>query len=194
MNAKVAVLNVNPAASAAGTFSADGALSALRRRVYRESSEIAKQKSGRALRLAFGNTSMSETASRRVMVMRMLYAIVMILGGFMIGSELGYKYCAPSIFAVVAGFMLLPGIFTRATMTISALWMGYTALGSLMMGDVAVVELILAAGSAVMAYTGPGRYSVDANLRRQIFRIVKRRETRRIMEERFSYKAMLYNL
>ena len=90
--------------------------------------------------------------------------------------------------------MLLPGIFTRATMTISALWMGYTALGSLMMGDVAVIELILAAGSAVMAYTGPGRYSVDANLRRQIFRIVKRRETRRIMEERFSYKAMLYNL
>lgn len=194
MNAKVAVLNVNPAAQTAGSFGADSALRALRRNVYKEGSEVAKRKSGAPLRLAFGNTSMSESMSRRVMIARMLFGIVMILGGFMIGSELGCKYCATSVIGVVAGFMLLFGIFTRVSMSVTALGMGYAFLSAVSSGDMALIELIVGVGSAAMAYMGPGRYSMDALLRRKIYRIVKKRETHRLMEERFSYKAMLYNL
>ena len=192
MDAKVAVVNVNPSASALGSVNVESGMRAIRMRVLREGRAAARQKSGATLRLVFGNTSASERQSRPLMIGRMLFGIAMILGGFMIGSELGARFCSLSIFGVICGFMLIPGVLTRVSLTLGAAWFGFIGLESLSMGSPAFLELMLACGSVAFAVMGPGRFSADSILRRRIFRVVKRRETHRLMERRFSYKAMEY--
>lgn len=192
MNADVAIIKVNPAVDALGSLNKDMALNAIRMNVYKEGREAAKEKSGKLLRVLFGQTSVGINSSRTILITRMLFGIVMILGGFMIGSELGNKYCAASVIGVVTGFMLLPGILTRVSLIISSLYMGYFALTGLVAGNIEMIEMIMASGSLIFALIGPGRFSADAILRRNIFRMVRRRETHNLMERRFSYKAMQY--
>lgn len=192
MNTNVSVINVNPGASTLGSLHAGSGLSSIRREVYKEGRELAKEKSGTLLRLAFGPMAMGNSLGKPLLVFRMLFGIGMILGGFMIGSELGARFCCTSVLAVVAGFMLIPGLLTRVSMSVCAVVFGYVGLESLAMPSLGLIELLLFAGCLAIAIAGPGKYSADAILRRKIFRMIKRRETRKLMDRRFSYQAMKY--
>ncbi|MDE6272068.1 MAG: hypothetical protein K2M31_03570 [Muribaculaceae bacterium] len=187
---RVAILNVNPAEATLGSLHPEAAINRLRRRVDIEGDNIARRKSGALLRALFGATSTPSTAS------------LLLLGARILGS-LGMAWIAYDAFidsnlwlAIVSATLtvvLFLGTATRFCLTASAALFGILSGLALDAGQVPVLYGFIAVSCALLAYAGPGRYSIDAILKRKIFRSIRRYETHKLMERRFSYKAYQYS-
>lgn len=182
MNADVLIVKVNPGSKTLGALNPSSIAGTFRTTILKEGYNEADTKIRRALRAVFGPTAIAQGPSRILLIGRMLTGIFMVLSGFILGSQLGYAYCDTAIFAVLAGALLIPGIATRPVMSIAAAWFAIAAFGLDLPSTIPGVELILSALSLVLAIAGPGRFSADAMLRRNLFRYLRRRERRQLEE------------
>lgn len=188
-NSRVMILNVNPAESAMGSLNPEACMNLMRRKMDLKGASLARRKSGGMLRAFFGPTSLPASRSVMLLVFRVLFGISMLYYGFISIPESAIFATATIIF----GLLLIAGVATRFT---SALYGAASVImwgGALESGLMPVSGLIVAVLSLAAAFAGPGRYSLDAVIRRRIFRAVRRYETRKLMERRFSYRAYQYS-
>lgn len=187
---KAIILNVNPGESALGFTDHDAAIAGMRRRFDKEGASIARKKSGSTLRLLFGDTSASKSQSMLLLWSRLSFGIALAVYGAITMTSL----LSSGAFLLILGIMLIPGFATRMTLAPTAFIYAVAAGMAIETGQFPVADLLIAAGSMIIAGVGPGRYSADAILRRKIFRAIRRYETRKLMERRFSYRAYEYAL
>ncbi len=192
MKSNAVVININPGASTSGNLNTEIGLSSIRMRVLKEGREMAKEKSGRTLRHIFGSTSMDAGMSKKVLMVRVVFGLCLTLEGILTCMYSGLSVSSLGIISIISGLMLLPGILTRVSMSIATMIFGLSLLSGLSTGLPIMVDYINLAGCLFFALIGPGRFSADAIIRRKIFRTVRRRETHKLLERRFSYQAMQY--
>lgn len=185
---KSMILTVNPAESTVGALHPEACMRLLRRKVDTEGATVARRKSGGLLRALFGATSVSASRSRMMLVLRVLF------GGFLIvHGVLGvHSALIESVFAMGVGMMVMMGVATRFVMTASGVCFAIMSGMAIEQGAFPQTDLLIAVMSVGIAMAGPGRYSLDALLRRGIFRSIRRYETRKLMQRRFSYRAYQY--
>ncbi len=187
---RVAILNVNPAEATLGSLHPEAAINRMRRRVDIEGDSLARRKSGGMLRALFGATSTAPAGSLILLTARVLGALGMAwmaYDAFLSSNLLIAVSCAVLSLDLILGFatrfFLIAGAALFGIMSGLALEAGQTPL---LYGSIAIVSIVL-------AIAGPGRYSLDAILKRKIFRSIRRYETHKLMERRFSYKAYQYS-
>ncbi len=184
-SASTMTLNVNPAAATVGSLHPEVYAKFMRRRVDSEGAKIAREKSGAKLRLLFGPTSARRGVSKALLGWRIVFGMALVAYGLFTMSAMPVV----SVMALVAGCLSVPGFMSRVSMTVLAVAFAVVSLSAFGNGEIPVVSILLACGSMVTAICGPGCYSADAILRRRIFRSIRRRETHKLMERRFSYRA-----
>lgn len=187
MNAFEKVINVNPVQQPVGALNPEVAMGAIRRRVYAQSTDIARRKSGRMLRRIFGPTSLNSTLSIYLLIFRLAFGVWMLVeatSGMLAGG-----INIPSIAMIIAGMAVAFGCATRmvsATGTLVTLYVTFSAISE---GIAPGILGILAIAFSFFAIAGPGRYSIDSILRHNIFRSIRRRQMSRLLANRFSYRA-----
>lgn len=192
MNADVMIVRVNPGASTLGALNPGSIAGKFRKNVLKgvySQTEITTRK---VVKLVFGATGIASAPSRVLLVGRMLAGIFMVLAGFILGSQLGYAYHATAVFSVAVGMALIPGVATRLSMICATVWFFVAGFGMSLPGTIPGVEIILGSLSLVLAVTGPGRFSADAVMRKNIFKSLHRRSSRIGEQLRSSYKAYQY--
>ncbi|MBD5176202.1 MAG: DoxX family protein [Bacteroidales bacterium] len=188
-NSRVLILNVNPAEATMGSLHPEAAINRMRRKMDLEGASLARKKSGGMLRAFFGSTSLSPARSGMLLTLRVLFGAFMVYFGYMSLEGSVILAVASALF----GLLLVAGFLTRFSMIASALTFGILSGMAFEAGQMPETTLLIAVMSIGMAFIGPGRYSADALLRRRIFRSIRRYETRKLMERRFSYRAYQYS-
>ncbi|MDE6811263.1 MAG: DoxX family protein [Muribaculaceae bacterium] len=183
----ILTISVNPAASTVGSLHPEACVNRMRRKVDIEGANLARRKSGAILRTIFGATSLAPAWSLLLQAVRIACGAFMIYNGISMGS-----FQLEAVFSMAVGMMLVLGLATRFVMVLSALVYGVSSGLLIETGQLPVEMISIAVVSVFLAVVGPGRYSLDAVLRRYIFRKVRRYETRKLMENRFSYRAYQY--
>ncbi|MDE5843198.1 MAG: hypothetical protein K2H35_05630 [Muribaculaceae bacterium] len=183
----ILTISVNPAESTIGSLHPEVYVNRVRRNFDLEGARVARRKSGTFLRTIFGATSISGKWSILLLIARVLFGGFMIYDGI---SAAGTPLTA--IISIIIGVLLIIGLSTRLVMTATAIGFGIIAGMAIEAGGLPITTIAIAAASAVMAIAGPGRYSSDAMIRRNIFRKIRRYETRKLMDNRFSYRAYQY--
>lgn len=181
----ILTISVNPAESTIGSLHPEACVNRMRRKVDLEGANLARRKSGSLLRAFFGATSVVPSISVAMLIARIACS------GYMIYS--GVEALSVSLIESVIAFsmaaILMLGVGTRCLLGAAALGFGLMA-GMLIDAGLMPVEMLVISGiSLIWAIVGPGRYSMDAVLRRKIFRAIRRHETHKLMENRFSYRA-----
>ena len=181
------IVYVTPALQPAGAMNPEVAMGAIRSRVAAQGQDMVRQQSGRTLRRLFGPTSLSSGLSYMLLVGRIL------IGGWCaregVSTMVTDGFGIFPVLFIVASLLIGIGLFTRLTASAAALVSVYALCHLLSEGMPALNAGMLAAMFAVAALVGPGRYSIDARLRRKIFRWLSRREMDRLLNNRFSYRA-----
>lgn len=191
-NVDALIVKVNPGATTLGALNPGSIAGKFRKNVLNEGYSNQGVSVRKLFRVVFGPTGIAASTSRVILTARMMTGIFMILSGFILGSQLGYAYHPIATFAVMAGGMLIPGIATRLTMAAGVVIFAVAGFGMSLPGTIPGVELILSGLCLLMALAGPGRFSSDAVIRRNIFRWLRRRDMRIGIEQRASYKAFHY--
>lgn len=186
----VTVINVDPGRRPAGALVTESGLRSVRMSVLRQSSLLARRKSGRVLRRIFGSTSLRSMLSGLLLVARISFGAWLLILGLtgMIHSGVS----ALSLGMVISGVAVASGFFTRLILGVCAAVVAFLILQAYMGGMVNMTLIIVFALMALFAATGPGRYSCDAMMCCRIFRAVRRRQLRILMQRRFSYRANEY--
>lgn len=184
----ILTISVNPAESTIGSLHPEACVNSLRRRVDMEGANLARRKTGGLLRALFGATSIAPSWSIILLTVRVAFSAFLLYCGISGLSE----SLVESVAEISIAALLLPGLATRFFMSASAVAFGLMSGMVFEAGMIPVTFLIIAGISLLLAIAGPGRYSMDAILRRKIFRKIRRYETRKLMENRFSYKAYQY--
>lgn len=187
-NAEVITLTVNPAESTVGALHPEACIKRMRRKADIEGATLARKKSGGLLRSLFGQTSVSPARSVVILVLRVLFGACLALHGYLLLDS----QVILAVFSMAAAGLLLLGLAMRSVMTASALCFAILSGMSIEGGVFPQTELLIAVMSVGLAFSGPGRYSIDALLRKWIFRSIRRYETRKLMQRRFSYRAYRY--
>ena len=190
MNTDSYVVRVNPAESTLGSmFPQAPALGAFRKTIYSGGVPVQKDDTGKWVRLLFGPVPRSARYGKVLAINRMLFGIFLCLYGFIFGSAPLMAFSPMAVFPIVAGVLLICGLFTRVVMfSLSAVFMvmAFNPDVNIVMGG---AEIIAAGVSFMLAFIGPGRYSADSMIRRNVFRIVRKTRARRQEALRNSYKA-----
>lgn len=185
---RVLTVSVNPAAATIGSLYPEVCVNSLRRKVDLEGATLARQKSGATLRLLFGTTSFSSFLSSLILAIRVVGSSML----FYYGLRCFAMSPVVGILSIAIGMSLIFGFAMRMITFVAAIGFGifsYHLIESGMMpNDIMTISL----GCLIMSAAGPGRYSADAIMRRGIFRKIRRYETRKLMENRFSYRAYQY--
>lgn len=184
---RITILNVNPAALPAGSLNPEMSVSNLRKKMYHEGTVIAREKSGGRLRLLFGATGTAPAGSWILLAGRVLLSVAVTC----FGVAVGWSTAAVAI-SIIAGVMISAGVATRPVAALSAIVFAVISAIGIEMGEIKVTAMLILLFGFLLAFAGPGRYSADAVMKRRIFRMVRRYEMRKLMERRFSYKAMQY--
>ncbi|MDE6010694.1 MAG: hypothetical protein K2F87_04500 [Muribaculaceae bacterium] len=187
MNATDNIISVNPALQPVGALNPEVAMGAIRSRVYAQGTVLTRRKSGRMLRRLFGPTSLNSTLSMMLLAARMIFGLWMLTETFLDVMADGFGFA--TIGMAFLGMMVALGIGTRVCSLTAALFTGFIALTALSEGLAPGLAGLIAAATLFFALAGPGRYSFDARLRHSIFRMLRRRQMTRLMENRFSYRA-----
>lgn len=182
-------LNVNPAESTLGSINTVAGGNLLRRSMDIKGASIARRKSGRLLRAFFGSTSIPASRSLALLALRMVAS-----AGFITLAVISFHSSAGlAVSAIIFAVSSIFGLANRAFMAIAAFTLMLASGLTFEAGQLPWLYPVMAIVSLIIGATGPGRYSADAVLRRRIFRAIRRRETRRLMERRFSYRAYHYS-
>lgn len=189
MNTDGYVVRVNPGVSTLGSLNPDLESIGLRKRINIKATNVVRAKSGATLRLLFGPMSRRSNYARAQLATRMLFGIMMILNGFIIGSEPLQAFSLLSLFSIGIGTMLICGLFTRISMLASTIVFASLAVSGIITGITPGWEITIAILSFTFALIGPGYYSADSRLRHNIFRYLKANEIKRQIELRGSYRA-----
>ena len=187
MNGIDTIVNVNPAQQPAGAMNPDVAMGAIRSRVFAQGTDMARQQSGRTLRRLFGPTSLSSSVSMTLLAVRVAFGGWCMYEGASAIIDGGLSFF--SIMMVFAGIMIGAGLFARLTAAGAGVISAYLLCSALSEGMPAIEPGLLTAAFAAMAFAGPGRFSFDSTLRRNIFRSLSRRQMQRLLDNRFSYRA-----
>lgn len=188
MNGVDTIVNVNPALQPAGAVNPDVAIGAIRNRAIAQGTVMARQQSGRMLRRIFGPTSLPVSTSIVLLVIRSLF------GGWCVyqcvTDILSSGISVFPILMALTGIMIGAGAFTRMMASAGASVAAYAFCHALSEGLSVLEPGLFAAAFSFIALVGPGRFSFDSILRHNIFRTLSRRQMRRLLENRFSYRAM----
>lgn len=187
-SANVITLTVNPGKATIGALHSERCMKLLRRKADVEGATLARRKSGALLRALFGATSISAARSRTLLALRILFGAYLIFHGVLDSGAAMLE----AVFSMAAGGALILGVATRFVMTASALCFAIMSGMIFEGGGIPQTELLIALMSTALALSGPGSYSIDALLRHSIFRSIRRYETRKLMQRRFSYRAYQY--
>lgn len=187
MHAFDTVINVNPAMKPAGALDPEVARGAIRSRVYRQGTAIARRTSGKMLRRVFGPTSFNKPVSLAILALRYAFAAWMLItaGSEILSSGVSLEAAA----MIFAGVISALGFGMRVISFCGFVVTGYVTCHALRAGMPVGLMGYMVPAFALFAVTGPGRYSLDSKLRRNIFRMVCRRQARRLLANRFSYRA-----
>lgn len=187
MNGIDRIINVNPALQPAGATNPDVALGAIRSRVAAQGTDMVRRQSGSLLRRLFGPTSLKPALSVAMLIIRIVFGSwclwqgsVALLSGTLSGMD---------IMLLISGVMIGLGLFTRVISSASMLICTYFICNALSQGNLLSAADLYTLIFAIFAMIGPGRYSFDSILRRNIFRSLRRRQIRQLLENRFSYRA-----
>lgn len=190
MNRESYVVRVNPGISTLGSLNPETL--GLRKKIYAEGLNNAREKSGAILRLIFGPMHRNVSYARAQLTTRMLFGTLLILNGFVVGSQPLMAFTAVPVFSVIVGVMLICGLLTRISMAFSTICFAVISIDGLVGGLLPGMEMCISLLSLTFAVIGPGLYSFDGSLRRKIFKHVKKVETRKLLERRASYRAYQY--
>lgn len=184
------VISVNPALSPAGSKNPEVAMGVIRQRVYSQGKALARKESGRMLRRVFGPASVSTSKSIALLVMRSVFGGWCLWHSYELFVAVGLSI-APVMF-IIAGLLIINGVFTRITALSGSIVSAYVMCACLSEGNPFMLWALLWGTFSLVALTGPGRFSVDIILRRNIFRSICRRNMHRLLDNRFSYRAYEY--
>ncbi|MDE5869227.1 MAG: hypothetical protein K2H18_03255, partial [Muribaculaceae bacterium] len=128
------------------------------------------------------------------LIARTVAGLALIAGAFY--SGLGLSSFSASWGMLVLGISLISGLFSRFTSFIGAGFFGYmTYMSTLISGTPDVAIIFSAFLSLTFFISGPGMYSVDQILRRNLIRYAKIRsriKAEKLAANRLSYRAMQY--
>jgi uncharacterized membrane protein len=183
------VINVNPGAIPAGALIPNLGLLSRRAKIFALGRSMARQKSGATLRCVFGHTGLGVAGSLVMLLVRFGLSALMVMAAVALyAMDMLWGAAGMIAAAVVVAMGFLTRIMMLGFAAVAGYWVVATGdyAGSMMIPYLlpAVVGLAL-----LLALIGPGRLSCDSVMRRNIFRRVRRRQTRKLLEERFSYKA-----
>lgn len=199
MNASAITLTVNPSAKTLGNLNPDCAEnaalrvlnnSALRRRRLSSKMVMAEtRRRCRWVRMVWGGTAASKRTSTFLLACRWAFAAVLVVYSL---TALGGT--TAMIVGLAAAASMAVGCFERVAMYASAVFFSVVAINVLETAATLPVLTIMSAVALplvclVMAIAGPGRYSLDAIVRRNIYRSVRRRQERSFSVSLDSYKA-----
>lgn len=184
------VITVDPGRPAAGEYFPE-ATTAWRRYRFLQSRPAASRTTRNLINFISGisgpHTGMTATRDSFALAGRLT------LGGFLIVCSFLSGVNGVSILLASLGVALVVGLLTRISafafgvMEIAQCWIVYKT------GDISVGYGLLAIASLVVAWMGPGHISADAIIRHRLFRSIKRRRDRKLMEKRLSYEAWKYS-
>ncbi|MBD5369963.1 MAG: hypothetical protein HDR80_02305 [Bacteroides sp.] len=186
MDGTASIITVNPTAKPVGAMYPELGMSRVRSRFNAEGETLARERSGRQLRMWFGATGIRPGGSVALLALRLAVAVMLAMVVFPAVS--GVTAAA----ALVAAASLVCGFGTRLIGGSAAVVFGLAACNELSLDLIPVLAAPSALMLGLIAYIGPGRYSTDSIVRRGLFRAIKRRETRRLLANRFSYRAFEY--
>lgn len=169
----VKVLSIDPAKAPAASMHPELTIGFLRRRGIARRA-IWSRNEGVAS-LVFGR-SLSLPRSQYVLGLRLSVAISLIVAG-VIQFYWG-EYSATAVGAalsVAAGMAIGMGFFSRVVSVAVSVMFLWLATAMAIAGTVPGVEVLVAVSSAVLAVTGPGKYSVDRTLKHAMVRRMGRR-------------------
>lgn len=185
-NSSADVITVNPTSRPLGSLYPEIGLARVRTRYHAEGTRLAREHSGRQLRMWFGSTGLKPVAATCMLVLRWIAAVALFV--VVLPAMSGVM----AVMTVLAALSLVSGTATRIICGGAAVGFALLACGEMSADLIPLLTLPSAAVLALIARIGPGRYSADAFIRRSLFRRVKRYQTRRLLANRFSYRAYQY--
>ncbi|MDE7080253.1 MAG: hypothetical protein K2O78_01165 [Muribaculaceae bacterium] len=176
------IINVNPSEAPAGSRNPELTRFMLRRRLLRQGAMMARRAAGvQMLHRLFGATSVSIAVSVLLLMVRIGVGVWLVLEGVSAPSVAG------CVGLILAGIAVASGFLCRLLMSAGAICAGSWALYGLTLGFADMVPFVMVAGFVLLALSGPGSYSLDSLMNSRIFRAVKRRKTRLLLQKRFSF-------
>ena len=189
------VISINPAKSAKSALHPEVFERIAREcRVNRDMTNMTLS-AKKTINLFFGiNKSISRRKSTTLLIARTVAGLALIAGAFY--SGLGLSSFSASWGMLVLGISLISGLFSRFTSFIGAGFFGYmTYMSTLISGTPDVAIIFSAFLSLTFFISGPGMFSVDQILRRNLIRYAKVRsriKAEKLAANRLSYRAMQY--
>lgn len=186
MNASI--ISVNPGKTTLGNLNPEAtARMVLRRRVmHRQSSRVNLLR--RRISLIFGiKGRFSTKRTVQLLLTRLAFA------GLLVGIALTRFEGAMETSAIVLASLISVGLFCRISNLAVASWAGSLAVMAGIAGEFETTSTAVAIIAAALAYSGPGKYSIDAILRHALFRSLNRRISRRLAARRLSYRAYQFS-
>lgn len=199
---RINVISVNPGQNTLGALNPENFVNKTRENLRYTSDLYEKVEAGamsshkkfgikKRLNFFFGiNSETGVKTSAKLLVSRVLFAAYLISWSLLSLSSVPVEVvCA----YLVVGGLLLIGLFSRvATFCGFMASSAFVAMQFINNGILNESLSLLAISCLVFSLLGPGRISVDSFLRKKIFRISKLvaiKKSRRIAEDRLSYKA-----
>ena len=177
----ISIINVNPSEVPAGSRNPELTRFMLRRRLLRQGTLMARREAGvQLLHRLFGATSVSIAVSILLLFARLGMGIWLVLEGVAAPPSTG------RIGLILAGVAVAAGFLCRILMSAGALSAATMALYGVTLGYADMMPFGMAAGCVLLALSGPGSYSLDSLMNSRIFRAVKRRKMRLLLQNRFS--------
>lgn len=175
------VISINPSVKTLGEFNfSHQTLESVSRSLSNPgSSEISLKKT---INFILGiNSKATKTYSRNILITRVCAGISMILIALA-----GYS----PVLLCLLGITLILGLFNRVSAFAGAVAFSSIYFSLLPLGEIAEIYLALAALSGIICYFGPGRFSIDMVIKKQIFRsLIRNRRNETSENDLFSYKA-----
>ncbi|MDE5790423.1 MAG: hypothetical protein K2H96_04240 [Muribaculaceae bacterium] len=189
------VISINPAQSAKSALHPEVFERIAREyRVDKEMTQI-NLSAKKTINFAFGiNKNVSRSMSVNLLVARAVAGFGLV--GFAFYQGLTFSTFSLSWAMLMLGFSLLCGLFTRVSSFISLGFFGYVAtMATIATGTPDFASLVPALISMVFMISGPGKFSADQIMRRNLFKFAKnhaRAKAIKLAENRLSYRAMRY--